>query len=165
MPIGLGARQLHDWYDDLDILPMGALLIQPTTIESSSMRLLLIAGPEGRSRWSDREKLLAAGLADYVAQTISNNDAYAQAMHRAPIPSAPLELETPVSGRIIALEEEQKQLVAELETTKSRLQRAEVQAVESSTRARDLAASDRRAQVPQGRRALLRPLYLQRGAA
>ena len=42
MPDGLGARQLFNWYEEMGLNPMGALLIQPTAVEDSSMSLLFV---------------------------------------------------------------------------------------------------------------------------
>jgi signal transduction histidine kinase len=141
MPNGLGARQLNDWYEAMGLAPMGALLIQPPSVEKSMVSLLMLAGPQGYNQWSERDKALASVLADYLAQAIDNSHIQSQALFEVADSSASIESNMAVSGRLIALEEDSKRLMSELDMTRSRLQRAEEQAAVSSNRARDLAAT------------------------
>jgi signal transduction histidine kinase len=120
---------------------MGALLIQPPSVEKSMVSLLMLAGPQGYNQWSERDKALASVLADYLAQAIDNSHIQSQALFEVADSSASIESNMAVSGRLIALEEDSKRLMSELDMTRSRLQRAEEQAAVSSNRARDLAAT------------------------
>lgn len=143
LPNGLGAKQLREWYEEMGVAPLGAMLIQPLLVNNSSVGLLLLSAYSGRNRWSDSEKELAGSLAVYLAQVIDNSQTYSQTVKEAsalPVVLQP-ERETAVSGRIIALEEERSQLKAELETSQSRQQQAEIRAAESAKQARDLAAT------------------------
>ncbi len=143
MPNGLGARQLHNWYENMGLPHLGALLILPVAIDDSRMNLLLVAGPDGYEQWTNSEKSLLAVLADFLAQAIESKYHQPPAVLEAPITKIAAEAEqsAPVSGRIIALEEDRSRLLAELETANSRLTRSESQAAAASKQAHDLAAT------------------------
>lgn len=141
IPDGLGARQLHDWYKEMGVAPLGALLIQPLLVKDSPIGLLLLSAPEGRNEWPEQPQALIPALADYIAQAIDNTRVQTRIRHEVSAPPTPAESPAPVSGRIIALEEETERLLAELETANSRLQQSEARATEADKRARDLAAT------------------------
>lgn len=137
---GVGARQLHDWYKEIGLEPLGAMLIQPLIAEGRPLGLLLLAGPSGREEWAESEKELVSSLATYLAQAIDSGRLLAQGAQIGISRSIDgTEMETIVSGRIIALEEERNQLQAELTTTMSRLEQAETNAAMATKQARDLA--------------------------
>lgn len=139
MSEGMGARQLHDWYQEMGTTPMGALLVQPLVVHNDAIGLLLLAGPPERQSWDEESQSLAGSLAVYVARAIDNGRIFSRASRLASTTQP--EPETAVSGRIMALEEENDRLRAELDTTISRLQQSEVRAVAADRQARDLAAT------------------------
>jgi signal transduction histidine kinase len=141
VPNGLGARQLHGLYEELEIPSFGAMLINPPSNVESALALLLVAGPPKGYQWSERESSMAGVLADYVAQAIENQLTDPRTERQNTLPSGSEAANSEVSGRIIALEDERSKLMKELRTTRSRLQRAEGQAATSSQQARDLAAT------------------------
>lgn len=143
LPNGQGAKQLREWYEEMGVAPLGAMLIQPLLVQNSPIGLLLLSANAGRNRWSESEKELVHSLVIYLAQVIDNSQTFTQTTQEAfslPMVLQP-ESETAVSGRIIALEEECNQLKAALETSQSRQQQAEIRAAESAKQARDLAST------------------------
>lgn len=141
MPNGLGARQLHNLYEYMSLPHLGALLILPVTIKASRMTLLLVAGPDGYEQWSNSDKSLLGALADFLAQAIENRYQQPAAVPETALAEPQAKDDAPVSGRVIALEEERSRLLAELETATSRLKRSESQAAAASRQAHDLAAT------------------------
>ncbi|MCB9420653.1 MAG: GAF domain-containing protein [Ardenticatenaceae bacterium] len=139
-PEGMGARQLRDWYQEMGVTPLGPLFIQPLIVQQDVLGLLLLAGPDDRTEWTEAEQVLARAVAGYVARAMDNGRYLSRA---AQMSTAPVLLEDTqaVSGRIVALEEERIRLKAELDTTVSRLQQAEMRAVTANKQARDLAAT------------------------
>lgn len=138
-PEGMGARQLRDWYQEMGVMPLGPLFIQPLVIQQDAIGLLLLAGPLERAGWDEEERKLAEAVAGYVARVVDYGR-YLSQTGTTQVVTLPRE-ETAVSGRIISLEEERDQLKSELDTTLSRLQQAEVRAVSANKQARDLAAT------------------------
>lgn len=71
-PDGKGARQLNEFYKEIEKRNLGSLLIEPLFVLSDDIGLLLIAGPAGRAHWPAPEKTLATSLAGFLAQAIYN---------------------------------------------------------------------------------------------
>jgi signal transduction histidine kinase len=141
MPNGLGARQLHDWYEEIGIAPLGAMLIQPPSLVDSSMGLLLLAGPDAYNQWSERDKALAEVLADFTAQVLEGRLPPVPEMRQDYPASTASVPEGEGTTPLEALDDDEHiQQLAELETTRIQLQRAEQQAAAADRRARDLAA-------------------------
>ncbi len=142
-PNGLGARQLREWYQEMGLVPQGALLIQPLLVNHSPIGLLILAAAETVNQWGETEKKQLPLLASYIAQAIDNSYAHTDVVRAAaavPLFAEP-EAGTAVSGRLVALEEERDQLRNEVETLRGRTQQAEIRAVEANKQARDLAAT------------------------
>lgn len=139
LPEGVGARQLNDWYREMGISSLGALLIQPLMVGNDVIGLLLLAGLSEQHGWDEADMVLVKPLAAYLARVIDNGRYLARATQQtaAALPA----LETAVSGRILTLEEEREQLQAELNTTTGRLQQAEARVITANKQARDLAAT------------------------
>lgn len=141
-PTGLGARQLRLWYEEVGLPPAGALLVLPLIVEARQLGLLLLGLGREQAEWPEKEKQTAEALAHYVAQALHNSQAFSQVADQiADKPQPPHPDLSPVSGRIIALEEERDRLKSELEVTATRLLHAETQAAKSARQARDLAAT------------------------
>ena len=143
LPDGPGARQLYRLYTYLEIGPLGALIIEPLADGGAPLGLLLLAKREGVAAWPDRDQRLTRALAVYLAQALANVRRHANALHQAATaaPSLPTPDPALVSGRIIALEEERDQLLANLETANNRLLQAEARAATAVKRAEGLAAT------------------------
>ncbi len=135
-PEGMGARQLHDWYAEIGSSSMGSLRICPVALPENLNLLLLLAGTNVAAL-TDEETVLAGAVARYAAQAI-NSWRHSQSSRPSQTDLLPGK---GVSGRIIALEDERRRLMAELETTSVRLQQAETQAAEATQQARDLSAT------------------------
>ncbi len=138
-PEGMGARQLRDWYEEMGVTPLGPLFIQPLLVQRDVLGLLLLAGPDDRVEWDEAEQALTGAVAGYVARAVDNGRYLSHAGQTSPVTLLPED--TAVSGRIMVLEEERNQLKAELDTTVSRLQQAEMRAVTANKQVRDLAAT------------------------
>jgi signal transduction histidine kinase len=138
-PEGMGARQLRDWYQEMGVTPLGPLFIQPLQVQQDILGLLLLAGPGDRTEWDEAAQILAGAVAGYVARVVDNGRYLSRAGRPPLVTMSPMD--TAVSGRIMALEEERSQLKAELGTTVSRMQQAEMRAVTANKQARDLAAT------------------------
>ncbi len=139
LPEGVGARQLSDWYREIGIPPLGALLVQPLLVGNEAIGLLLLAGLSEQHDWDELNKLLIKPLAAYLARVIDNGRYLARAAQQTTTMLP--ERDTAVSGRILTLEEERNQLQAELNTITGRLQQAEARAITANKQARDLAAT------------------------
>ncbi|MCI0398236.1 MAG: GAF domain-containing sensor histidine kinase [Chloroflexi bacterium] len=139
IPDGLGARQLEDFYRELGLSSLGALLIEPLVAPDVELGVLLLAGPAGQGRWTTESKLLSHALAGYIAQALYNNRRYQDAL-TTPALTVPIS-EAVVSGRLIALEEERNRALAEVELLTGRWQRSEAQLLAESQRTRSLAAT------------------------
>lgn len=134
---GQGGRHLRALYEALEIGAFGAMLVQPMFAGAEPIGLLLLAKPDGRAHWSERDKAVAPALAALLAQAIRNAQQHHQALLDLPAEPPP-PLETAVSGRVISLEAEVKKLSAELTTATNRANQAEARAVVAMKRAHDL---------------------------
>jgi signal transduction histidine kinase len=137
IPNGLGARQLHDIYQELGINGLGSLLIEPLLVPENELGVLLLAGPAERERWPAEDKSLSFTVAAFLAQAIQNARQYQQTLQETGRISAVDE--TVVSGRLIALEQELSQAKAEIESLAARWKHSESQLAAESQRTRDLA--------------------------
>ncbi|NHZ71675.1 MAG: hypothetical protein GWP17_01140, partial [Aquificales bacterium] len=141
-PDGIGARQMRLWYEEMGMNPQGPLLIEPMYAEKTAVGLLLLGAKPNEKAWEDGDKATAAALAAYFGQVIHNSHAFNHAADQIAITPIPITTESPqISGRIIALEDEQTHLKSELDIAQARLLQAEAQAAKSSKQARDLAAT------------------------
>ncbi len=125
IPNGLGARQLHDIYQELGITNLGSLLIEPLLASESEFGILLLAGSAEGDRWSTEDKSLSMIVASYVAQAIHNAQHYQKALQETK--GGYNEDDTVVSGRLIALEKERDNALAEIESLTARWQHSESQ--------------------------------------
>jgi signal transduction histidine kinase len=140
LPDGTGMRPLQVLYAAIEVGPLGAMLVEPMFIAEEPVGMLLLAKPDGRLRWTDREKAITPALAAFVAQAVVNTYAHQPTAQLISPPATTLPIgETAVSGRLIALEAERDRLAAELDTTANRAAQAESRAVVALQRAHDLA--------------------------
>ncbi|MCA9926329.1 MAG: hypothetical protein KC421_28365, partial [Anaerolineales bacterium] len=137
-PEGVGAGQLHRFYEELAIGPFGALFLQPMLDENQIVGLLLLAQPQGTAQVSQKDRELAPMLAELVVSKLTHIERFMQ--RSALIVPPPVAAETAVSGRIIALEEAGKKLQDQLNVAQDRLVQAENRAAAAGKRAHDLAA-------------------------
>lgn len=143
LPDGQGMRPLQLLYEAIQVGPYGAMLVEPLFIGDEAVGMLLLAKPDGRLRWTPREKAITPALAAFVAQALLNS--YQSHPTAPPPPATTLPTgdtavgSTVVSGRLIALEAERDRLAAELDTTANRASQAEARALVALKRAHDLA--------------------------
>ncbi|HUM69937.1 MAG TPA: GAF domain-containing sensor histidine kinase, partial [Chloroflexota bacterium] len=143
LPDGQGMRPLQLLYEAIQVGPYGAMLVEPLFVADEVVGMLLLAKPDGRLRWSEREKTITPALAAFVAQALMNT--YQPTATAPPPPATNLPVgdtavnSAVVSGRLIALETERDRLAAELDTTANRAAQAEARALVALKRAHDLA--------------------------
>ncbi len=139
LPDGQGMRPLQILYEAIQVGPYGAMLVEPMFIGDEAVGMLLLAKPDGRLRWSAREKTITPALAAFAAQALMNSyQSYPVVPPPPPATVLPAS-DTAVSGRLIALEAERDRLAAELDTTANRASQAEARALVALKRAHDLA--------------------------
>ena len=68
---GLGARQLRDLYEELNVSGCGTLLIEPLLSAGQEVGVLLLGGAESRAQWQPAERGSAYSLAGYLAAAIN----------------------------------------------------------------------------------------------
>lgn len=139
---GSGARQVYALYEALEIGALGGLLIEPLQDQNQLLGLLFLALPDGRMQWPRAQRTIAPHLAQFIAQAVTNNQAAPPAVEAVEVSTtsaAPAEPDAAISGRLIALEEEQDRLIQNLETANNRLLQAETRAATATKRAQDLA--------------------------
>ncbi len=142
---GSGARQVYALYEALGIGALGGLLLEPLREKEKLLGLLVLALPDGRIQWSAAQQAILPGLAQFVAQAVSNSQTPPPAEETAVLAPLPAEPDSAasaaISGRLIALEEERERLVQNLEIANNRLLQSETRAATATKRAQDLAAA------------------------
>ncbi len=134
LPDGLGARQLHDLYEELGIRNAASLELLPMRVgEAPPLGVFYIAATAAEGALTPDRRAVLPALASYLAHVAARS--------RPPAMAAPLGPAAASSGRLIALEDERdrarseaKELREQLEETGSRLAAAQQQV-------RDLAAT------------------------
>jgi signal transduction histidine kinase len=138
-PNGLGARQLHQLYEEFGLPTdtLAPLIVQPLMSQEELVGLLLVSHPDG---WSEAGEKMIATLAEYVAWVLINGRDYHRAISRAEAVrdtvAAPIG-----TGRVIALETENKRLAEEVQLAQDRLYQEEQRTAAARQQARDLAAT------------------------
>ncbi len=141
MPLtGSGARQIYSLYELLNIGALGGLLLEPLHHKDEVIGLLLLALPDGRIQWTHTQQIVLPSLAQFIAQAISNSQTALPTSIQETVEPTSLtqEPDTDISGRIIALEEEQNRLLNNLEIANNRLLQAETRAATATKLAQDL---------------------------
>ena len=139
---GAGANQLIRFYEKLNILPLQALHIQPTLHQEIPYGVLL-TGETGKTTRIEETNPLSQSLSQYLGAIFMS-----KRVRQTAVPSALSETSGPpttlpdsdekISGRIVALENENKQLAEALTTAKNRILRAETRSAEAAKRVLDL---------------------------
>jgi signal transduction histidine kinase len=141
-PNGLGARQLHQLYEEFGLPTdvLAPLIVQPLKSAEEVIGLLLLAHTDG---WSAAGQRMIAALIDYVTQVVVNGRHYQQALTQAVEDvQATLTDPSPIgTGRVIALETENKRLEKEMQLAWDRLYQEEQRTAAARQQARDLAAT------------------------
>ena len=148
LPEGMGARQLHDLYQEMGVQQEGPLLVVPLRANENVVGVLLLGGRPEWNAWPPGRRGLVSRLASYLARALHNAQAYEEAL----VDVAPLTptSEAVASGRIIALEEERDRALEEAERVSDRLQQTEAQLAESREQTRHLAATLEALEEEQG---------------
>lgn len=151
---GVGARQLHEFYNACGSSILGPLLIHPLVENGSNVGLLVIAARAEQEAWTDDQKALMPGLAKLICQAIANSESTSVRFEAArPAPAAREVTETVPSAifidqvRLRSLEAERNELKSELQEAVSRRKQAEEKALVLQKQARYLAAALKVAQV------------------
>lgn len=135
---GLGARQLHDLYQEMGLAMLGSLLIEPLLVNGKELGVLLLAGSPERERWPAQVRALTPFLARFIASALANAQQYEQALREvSPLP--PL-AETQAQSRLAELEGQVARLQQEATDLANQLRQAEENAATQYQRAKDLAA-------------------------
>lgn len=142
LPDGVGARQLHDFYQEVGISAPGPLLVSGLVSEGEKLGVLLLGGSEAQERWPQGVNAILPALSDYVARAVHNAARYQEALQEAAIalPAMPVADEV-ISGRVIALEQERDRALEKIETLASKLRQSESQLAAAQRQSRDLAAT------------------------
>ena len=148
LPEGMGARQLHDLYQEMGVQQRGPLLVAPLRANENVVGVLLLGGRPEWSAWPLGPRGLISRLAAYLARALFNAQAYEQALADV-APMTPTS-EAVASGRIITLEEERDRALEEAERLSDRLQQTEAQLAESQEKMRHLAATLEALEEEQG---------------
>jgi signal transduction histidine kinase len=149
LPNGLGARQLHDLYEELNIRDAAALLLLPLRPgDAPPLGVLFVAAAAAEGMLPSERREVLPALAGYLARLVLRT--------RLPAPAPPGPALPPgiSSGRLIALEEERDRARAEVRELREQLEEAETRLTASQQQARDLAATVEALEArPQGERA------------
>lgn len=142
LPNGLGARQLHNLYQELDIAQTGALLIEPLLIDDEeAIGVLLLAGPPEQERWTTNDKTLSSALAAFVAQAVLNSQKYEQVVSGSQQSSA---------EQLAALRAARDQAEQQIEHLSGRISELEADLSTEKQRARELSKALRAAEQARG---------------
>ena len=71
-PKGMGAKQLHELYRELDVRSAGSMLIEPMVVGDRTVGLLTIANHSEQSGWHTTQRALAKTVAGYLAHLFQN---------------------------------------------------------------------------------------------
>jgi hypothetical protein len=150
---GLGSRQLYAFFDSAGIEPTNTLLVYPMDINGNRIGLLVLAGPEKESQWTNYAEYLMPGLSHYITQALLNSQT--SQIDREESEPEPVEVLTTMSvpaaivmdkARVQDLEFQLQKLNDELKESEKRRRQAEINATAAQKQARYLAAALRAAQ-------------------
>src|SRR5690606_15533812 len=72
LPDGVGARQLHDFYQEVGINAPGPLLVSGLVSEGEKLGVLLLGGSEAQERWPQGVNAILPALSAYGARAVHN---------------------------------------------------------------------------------------------
>jgi signal transduction histidine kinase len=138
VPDGIGARQLHSFYQELDLSEMGSLLIEPLKTNDAVLGVLLVANQSDMNTWSERDKALTIAVASYIAQAVANSQRFEMLVAEQPVDNT-AEKEQ-LLNEIHFLEEERDEALAKVKSLTGMLRETEVRLAQENERALKLAA-------------------------
>ncbi len=155
LPDGLGARQLHDLYQELGLTIDGSLLVAPLIAGEGSQGVLLLGGPPDGGAWPAEMVGVTPPLAHAIAAAMAQEtrwraqeppaveDHAAGVTEAGPQDSEPETLIEPLygAGKLVALEVERERMAEENRTLQEKLAQADRQLHDAQQQARDLAAA------------------------
>jgi signal transduction histidine kinase len=113
MADGVGAKQLHDLYQELNVVGGGPLLIEPLMANNKAVGVLLLAGQVNEPCWSPPERGLTPFIARHVAHILTAR-------------AVPLSESDPIVPATIAtIREARAEIETELEQVQARLKERE----------------------------------------
>jgi signal transduction histidine kinase len=147
LPNGLGARQLHDLYEELGVRDAASLVLVPLRApHEAALGVLFVGADPGTGLLPPERRAALPALADYLTNLVLRVRAPVAAAAPALPPSVP-------TGRIIALEEERDRARAEARAVQERLDATTARLTTAQQQARDLAATVEALETrPQGER-------------
>jgi signal transduction histidine kinase len=128
LPRGVGARQVHELSQQLNVGALGPVFIEPLIIAGRCLGFLVLAAPPTAQNWSDRERAIVPGLAAFIAQAIANSRLGESEPLR---PVAPAAAPRPAPGR----DAERERLILELAEARRLLAAAEERARQAESAA------------------------------
>lgn len=135
LPNGLGARQLHDFYEELGVRNAAALHFVPLRVPGeAALGVLFVGVLRAEGHLPPERRAVLPALADYLAHLVIRSRQPATAAAPSLPPSVP-------SGKVIALEEERDRARAEARELRDRLLETEARLNAAQQQARDLAAT------------------------
>lgn len=163
LPEGVGARQLHDLYQELGMSARGSMLVAPLIANGEKEGVLLLGGAPQTATWPDSAVNVATTLATYIGQVITAargrptrpgteaelevtalDEAMAESSEPRVLVSEPEPVDVTIpeigAGRLIALEQERENLLEENQSLQEQLAHSETRLQGAEQRARDLAA-------------------------
>lgn len=164
LPDGVGARQLHDLYQELGVSARGSMLVSPLITDDEKEGVLLLGGAPQGEIWPESAVVVATTLATYLAQVVLSTrrkpatpeaevdlgeTAQEETIVERPQPQVVVSEPEPIdatipeigAGRLIALEQEREKLLDENESLQEQLAHSESRLQGAEQRARDLAAT------------------------
>ncbi len=164
LPDGVGARQLHDLYQELGMPARGSMLVSPLISNGEEEGVLLLGGSPQGDTWPDSAVAVATTLATYLGQVLSAARSMTtmpeadvevadttphEIMAERPEPQAVISEPEPVdatipeigAGRLIVLEQERDKLLEENQSLQEQLAHSETRLQSAEQRAHDLAAT------------------------
>jgi len=129
LPRGVGARQVHELSQQLNVGALGPVFVEPLLTAGYCLGFLLLAAPPTAPNWSDRERAIIPGLAAFIAQAIANSRRVEGEPARPAAPPAPAPRPAP------NLDAERERLILELAEARRLLAAAEERARQAESAA------------------------------
>jgi len=129
LPRGVGARQVHELSQQLNVGALGPVFVEPLIIGGHCLGFLLLAAPPAAPNWSDRERAIIPGLAAFIAQAIANSQRVEGEPARPAAPPVPAPRPAP------NLDAERERLILELAEARRLLAAAEERARQAESAA------------------------------